>query len=203
MIAETTISMKKRAIAIRNSLQEGTKHYFYNDQVVMSYSKNFQALNHDVKLLRFAEDSIGAVSDCYILYSVAMMGVADLDGIRLFLNALRSNNKGLLIQDSEDRDLLRRRLRTLYQNGFLFKHTYTIPTVDYYGEERTDNISMYSITKDGHSLMNQKLSKRLMVNEWLMAKPLVELISWTAKSLLNLSKVFVKQKLSILQSFQE
>lgn len=170
----------KNAIIIRQNLNRGTRHYIYSSDVRETYKKEYNYVQQDVKLLRFAQDIVGAISDCYILYAVSVMGVADMDSLRLFLKALSNSDKNLSIADPDNKELLKRRVKTLVTNGFLFKHRYEVDTFDANNEPIVNRVSLYSIDKSAQSFMNQKLAKRIAVNEWFSAKPLKELIGWTA-----------------------
>jgi hypothetical protein len=170
----------REAVAIRSNLNSLCRHYVYNEDVKKSYEKKYVYSNIDVRLLQFAENSYGEVSDCYLLYAVAMMGVADLESIRGFLSSMSAKYPELSIPDMSEKDNIRSRLKALSRNGFLFKHTYQTTVTTSNGEQSVDNITLYSIDKDSQQFMSQKLGKRVVAQLWIQAKPLYELIGWAS-----------------------
>ncbi len=196
---------KRNAISIRNSLSEGLRRYVYTKEAIETYDKNYNYLNEDVRLLRFAEDTLGAQSDCFILYAISMMGIADIDGVRLFLGALANKNKDLYIADMSDTDTVRTRIKTLYENGFLLKHTYQVYVEDTPGfEGKLNNISLYTPLKFANSFMNQRLEKHVVYDEWFCAKPLYELVGFTSAAFaagkVAQTKGFIEQKQGVFKT---
>lgn len=196
---------KRNALTIRQSLNEGLRRYVYTKDAIGSYEKNYTYLNEDVRLLRFSEDTIGAQSDCFILYAISMMGIADIDGIRLFLGALSSRNKELYIADMSDTDTVRTRIKTLWENGFLLKHTYQVFVEDTPGfEGKMNNISLYTPLKFANSFMNQRLEKHVVYDEWFCAKPLFDLVGFTAAGFaagkVAQTKGFIEQKQGVFKT---
>lgn len=171
----------KQSIYIREMLNGADRRFVYSKGAQDSYEKVFSPVNHDVRLLNFAKDQIGAISDCYILYAVSMMGVCDIESVMLFLRVLSNKHKDLSISDMKDYDGVKKRFTSLVKNGFLFKHRYEFKTEDASGKKTSRKIvNMYSIERSGQLLISQKLGTRLNVNEWIDAKPLNELMGWAA-----------------------
>lgn len=172
----------QEGIRIRQELNDLARHFRISEEVLSSYDKHYSYIQHDLKLLRFARDEIGAVSDCFILYAIARMGCADCSSIQNFLRALQKKHPELSIADVENKDIVRKRLLSLTNNGFLFKHQYEVMCSSQEGKPRLNAVSLYTIDKDSQTFMNQKLSSRVPVNTWVNAKPLCELIGWAAAS---------------------
>lgn len=171
----------QEGIRIRQALNDPARHFRISDDVISSYDKHYSYIQHDLKLLRFSKDEIGAVSDCFILYAIARMGCADCAAIQNFLRALQKRHPGLSIADVENKDIVRKRLLSLTNNGFLFKHQYEVMCA-YKDGTRANAVTLYTIDKDSQTFMNQKLSSRVPINAWVNAKPLSELIGWAAAS---------------------
>lgn len=170
----------KEVLTLRQGLGVGKRRYIYNSDALDSYKKEFTYLNDDIKKLRFALDRVGAISDCYILYAVACLGVADVESVRMFLLAMHKKNLRLSIPDTNDHAVIRERMKTLTLNGFLFKHIYVSAATDIDGSIVHINTSLYTIAEDAQQLANQKLGKDIKVNKWIMAKPLYELQGWAS-----------------------
>lgn len=172
----------QESLNIRNLLNSDARHFKWDDDAHETWGKSYNKLERDVKLLRFAEDTMGATSDCFLLYAVAMLGVTDTDGVRMFLRAMRDNNAGVTIMDIDNLDYVRERMKSLMQLGFLFRFNYTVYAHDMNGKINENGIKLFTIEKDGQQFMNQKLAKRTAIHDWLQAKPEFELIGWAACS---------------------
>ena len=170
----------KKTVYLRELLNDKNRSFAYGKQVQESYQKEFTAVNNDVRLMRFANDQLGAVSDCFILYAISMMGVTDVENIQLFLRVLSNKHKDLSISDMSNYDSVKKRVDALVRNGFLFKHRYEIRTEDATGKKIVKKINLYSIEKSGQYLVNQRLGTKVNINEWMDAKPLSELMGWAA-----------------------
>ncbi len=167
---------KALAVKLKNQLNSGVRRYVCSDKMRDTLEKEFKYLEQDIKLKRFANDEMGMVSDCFLLYAVACLGVADAESIALFDTALHSTEPGLHIMDVNNPDYLRHRLEALLINGLLFKMHYTIDTFDEEGNPRITSNSFYIIEKDGLSFMNRVLSRRIVGQTWLSAENPYELI---------------------------
>ena len=164
------------AVPVRESFSEGNRRFICPEEVRVTVDTQYESLPHDVKLERFAKGTLGVVSDCYILFAVAMLGFADREAIFSFLKAIRKVNKELRIPDINDVDTGLKRLTNLVHSGFLFKHKYKL---DNRGRDSEDlYVTIYSITTDGLRLVNQKLGKRIIENKWAQAKPFSEVVGW-------------------------
>ncbi len=173
---------KKIAVRLRQQLSTGTRHFIYSPEARDNNEKTLVYIEPDIKYMRFARDVMGAISDCYILFAVTCLGVADIDAIRMFLYTLKAHNGDLYIMDATNPDNVRARLKNLVGLGFLFKIVYTADTFDREGKPVRDNVSLYMIEPDGQKFMEQKLGKKTALHKWLVAKPMFELIGWASAS---------------------
>lgn len=170
-----------RTLSAKTDLNSNGRHFIISDKVIGSYTKKYKYLEHDIKLLRFANDSIGTMSDSFILYAVAMMGVCDRISIQNFLNGLKRLHPELSISNPNDTDAIRARLRTLTDNGFLFRHLYKVDIISQQtGKMVEEDVLLYTLDKSSQSFMNQKLGFHTKINEYIQAKPLEELIGWAS-----------------------
>lgn len=172
----------KKSVALRTILNSNSRHYRFEEGVIDSWGKEYHRLEHDIKLLRFAEDQMGAYSDCFILYAIACLGVADQESIRMFLKALRDNCAGVTIMDVDNPDYVRERLRALVSLGFIFKFHYSLEVLNGDNEAIPNAVTLFTIDPGGQTFMNKVLEKRTVVHEWLQAKPIFELVGWAACS---------------------
>ncbi len=174
--------VRKDAVRLRQQLSTGARHYIYSPEARDNCAKTLVYIEPDIKYMKFARDVMGAISDCYILFAVTYLGVADLDSIRMFLYTLKAHNGDLYIMDASNSDNVRARLKNLVGLGFLFKITYKADTFDRQGNPVRDNVSLYMIEADGQKFMEQKLGKKAAFHKWLVAKPMFELIGWASAS---------------------
>ncbi len=172
----------QRAVDMRVLLDSDVRRYKYDSATGGTYKKEFKAVNRDTRLLSFAMDEIGAASDCYIMYAIIVLGVADLEGIRLFLKAMHAKHKDLSISDMSEKsiDAIRSRLHQLAKLGFLFRHCYSVTCRNPKGEMSEDGVSLFTITNSAQSFVDNKLEKTTAVNEWIQAKPLYVLEGFAA-----------------------
>lgn len=196
---------KVRATAVKKELNAFGRHFVVNDTVIGSETKKYVWLEEDTKLLRFAAGSLGTLSDAFILYAVAMLGVSDRDSIQNFLKAYSKKNPALSIADPTDMDNLRSRIKDLTRNGFLFRSGYEYEAInkDNGGTCLNEGV-VYTIDEGGLRFMCQKLGCKILANQWIAAKPLEELIAWASSSFvitnMSLDKSFVEFKQGIFKS---
>lgn len=200
----------KESIKIRENLNMAYMRYVITPRIMEQYEKGYNYELYDRRVLKFAKDNMGSDSDCFILYAVAQMGCADLDTIRNFLSALSKRNKKLSIASMDDasRDYVRKRVSALYNNGFLFRYSYQVPsaTADKKGIDGSmDTHSLYTIDKMSQMFMNEHFSKRVAVRDWLVAKNIGELVSmgsaaFVGASIANSTNAFVEYKKGVFKS---
>ena len=178
-----TEEMLKKTYLVRKGLDRENRHFVYTDDIEQTYTKVFNYVSADVKMLDFAREEIGMISDCYILYAVAHLGVAEVDTIMCFLKALCKKYPDLSII-CDDKNVIRDRLRLLHRKGYLFKHRYnTVNTTK--GEEQKETVSLYSLSEDANNLVKQRLQKRVSMNSLIQMKPIKELIGWSCAGLVG------------------
>ena len=193
MAVTTEAAIKREAARIRMNFDNPNRYFAYTKESRDSYEKEFKYINGDIKLEQFAKDLQLVVSDCYILYAVASLGCTDLEGIRLFLSAMSNRNKDLSIASMKAKDVssVRHRVRRLMECGMLFKHRYQISaevqddgmlaSLDEEGQSSAKNkVSLYTITKSAQTLTNNKLGRHTVIDEWIQARPLYELMGWAS-----------------------
>lgn len=168
--------------AIKVNLDADGRHYVFDSGVADSYSKDFKMVANDRRLLEFAEDVVGAISDMHILYAVAIMGVADYETVYRFLKNLKSRHKELAIAGSDDPSGIRNRLRAMFQLGLLFKHMYRVPVYKDDGAPDVDEVTLYTVTPTAVAMINNKLDSHVLCQEWIQVKPLYDLEGWAACS---------------------
>ncbi len=178
-----TEELMKKTYLIRKSIDSGNRHFVYSEEVETGYVKIFNYVNSDMKLLEFARDSYGMISDCFILYAVGHMGVAEVDSILTFLRALAKKNPDLNI-NCTSKESIKDRLRLLQKKGYLFKHRYEVlaNNGDSVGK---DVVAIYSLSEDAYQLVKQRLQKRLSINSAIQMKPMKELIGWACAGLVG------------------
>lgn len=169
----------KKTLMARKRIDSGDRYYIYNEAAEDSYKKEYSYVEPAKRLLRFSADIVGTLSDCYLLYAVAYLGVTDRTTIQLFLKNIKTRNPRLYIEDPEDDDNVMNRLGFLAKAGFLFIHNYYAHD---YTEEKEGAYArrLYTIDREGCTLLNQKLSKNVPYNAWIQAKSLNELIAWAS-----------------------
>ena len=170
------------ALKVRMALNGTSRYFYYDDAVMESVEGRFSYLHHDIKLLRFAQSTVGVVSDCFILYAIPLLGASTTEAICAFLRILQKKEKDLSIPDMSDHSSALRRIDTLVSCGFVYRTSYiSLNTV---GSEKLkeSHVVLFSVTDEGVSLLNQRLSRRVVPNQWFQAKPISELIGWAACS---------------------
>ena len=188
MAGTSEAALKRESAKIRVNLDNPNRYFAYTKEAKDSYEKDYNYVNGDIKLAQFANDVQGVASDCYILYAVACLGCTDLEGIRLFLSALSNKYKDLSIANMADVSSVRNRIRGMMQSGMLFKHRYLISSAvedpemieglkgDAGAERMSNKVALYTVTKSAQTLANHKLGRRTVVDDWIQAKPLYELM---------------------------
>lgn len=182
---------KRTALSLHLLDVEG-RRYRYGEFAEETYKKAYTYMDLNRRLLGFAEDMLGTISDCYILYAIAILGVADKQTIQLFLKNLKARNPDLLIENMDDENGFKSRLRILKKYGFIFSITYEY--WDYSDKDAPAHypITLHTIDPEACNLVNEKLSKRIPYNKWLQAKQLPELIGWGSATYVGTSISFHK-----------
>jgi len=160
------------------------RHYKYSAYSTTDMQKIYNYVDTGLKLLSFAQDECGTVSDVFILYAIAMMGIVDEDGILLFLQNIKRRHPEFNIAHLESRKDLAARLRALQKFGYI----YVIKNKclhEHGGKAETIEWNFYFLTKDANELVCHKLSRRIPYNNWLMAAPFNKILEWTACSFIG------------------
>lgn len=178
-----TEELLKKTYVVRKGLDSENRHFTYSDGIAASYTKIFNYVSADTKMLDYARDEVGTISDCYILYAIAHLGVAEVDSIMIFLRALSKKYPDLAVV-CEDKNEVRDRLRLLHRKGYLFKHRYET-SVTYNGESIKEMVTFYSLGEDANNMVKQRLQKRVSINSMIQMKPLRELIGWNCAGLVG------------------
>ena len=171
-----------QAVGIRKDLSRYDRIFRIDDDIKASCQKIFKYIPYEMKLNMFAEDTVGVISDTYILYAIAMLGTANRETIVNFLSTIKKKDSSLYISMSaiQDRETFILSVKNLSRAGFLFRHCYNVIADDENGNPQESLVTLYSLSEDGLYLVNNKLSKKLAFNAWFQAKPLSELVGWAS-----------------------
>lgn len=175
-MAEDTI---KKTYLVRSALDSGSRRFRYDSQYAEGHVKNFVRTTMDSKIASFAQDTMLMYSDCFIMYAIGVLGVADIPTICLFLKALKAKNTELQIADT-DTGTVKERLRVMMSAGITFRYRYSVVVEDSVPGGDKLGISLYSLSEDSYQILNQRLQKRVTVNMAIQTKPMKELIGWAA-----------------------
>lgn len=168
--------LMKKTYELRERLDSEERHYVFNDEMKMTFEKRFEVVSSDMKLMALATDHVGMVSDCYILYAIGHLGLADKESILEFLKALARKYNDLHVVAS-DKAILLERIRALHNVGFVYKMRYHLQR-NKDGKVERETITFYSLSEDGYGLVNQCLQKRMTINKFIQNKPLQEKVGW-------------------------
>jgi len=171
--------VNKKTYLVRRDLESPVRGFVYDEKIDNAYTKHFKYVPEDRRLLSFALDNVSMTSDCYLLYAVAHMGVADKDSISLFLQALSNKYPALNIVYEKTPDAIEGRLRLLAKMGYLFCFRY-MKTVVVNGIASDNMISLYTVVAGAYDVVKQRLQKRLNINAAIQYKPIGELIGWAS-----------------------
>ena len=168
----------KRALFIRKELSSEQRRYSISQEIMDSLQKSYKPFSKDLKYTYLAEDSIGTLTDCYIMYAIAVLRIAEIETLQRFLTCLIKRNPHLVILDPNEYESFKRRLKTLHNCGMLFKHMYRKKIN---GKEDCP-VTLYSLDSETQELMNQALSMRTKNYPWLQVKPIIELLGMASCS---------------------
>lgn len=166
----------QRTVQARQLLDTSDRRFVYAEEIESTLKRKFKFVAPDMKLVGFANDEIATISDCFIMYAIAYLGVIDLYGIKAFLGAMAKKYTSLALGDYENADgieLIRGRVRMMMANGLLFRTSYRV------GD---NGVSVYTASEDAVNLVRQKLNKKIAINSWIAAKTASELIGWGCAS---------------------
>lgn len=189
----------KKAYRIRCDMDCECRHYIFTPDSNILSKKEYSYTDSNRQLLKFASDVVGMVSDCYILYAVGYLGTCDKETMRAFLINMQTRYPELYIGDVSDENAFSRRVHALVAVGFLFVVRYNDAEL---GESAPGMLPsrLYSLSQDAAVFMNQKLTKRVPYNKWVVAKPLNQLIGWAAAAFIGASLSGNKYHVSYLEN---
>lgn len=176
--------------------------FYCDDEIKTTYTKGFNQVHPDIKMLQFANDKFGMTSDCYILYAIGHLGCATKDAIVEFLSAIAKKTPSLRILTTKE--AINERIRYMYGLGLVMRFNYDA----YVGKDRKkERMSLYVITDDGLTFVKQHLKKRCTLNAGFYAKHIRDLIGWGCAAslgahLANLNAGFLEFSDGILRTKQ-
>ena len=168
--------MSDKTLGIASALDGGAKlkKSVTGKMELSSFRPRGKFVSPDEMLVAFASDDVGMVSDAFILYAVAWMGVASKEAIQGFLEAKRGMGGDLLIGGRESLDrFLMNRIHVLLDRGMLCAYKYVT--------RGNMPVQLYGITDGGFDVMKQRLKTgKFANNHMFFAKPAREVIEWAA-----------------------
>lgn len=172
----------------KTRLNSSRRRFPLKDDESYAYAKYYQAKDIEEKLYRFAIDSFGTISDCFILFAMAKLSVCSKEAVGLALKALKKKNYSFSIscvnnKGEIDSEALGKRLTALYKNGLYYKHAYYLDTINQStGQEDEGRYFVFTLDRGSQQLMNKKLQKSEVFDEWLQASPVQELLGIASAS---------------------
>lgn len=83
----------EQAITIRDHLDSNKRIFVAEDPyAVDTFETKFKRVDNDTRLLRYANDQIGCISDCFILLAIMTLGVCDIISIQNYLHSMHIKN---------------------------------------------------------------------------------------------------------------
>lgn len=169
-----------KTLMLRKALDASGRRFIYDEETETSYEKDYTWVEEGRRLLSFANGYAGSISDCFIIYVIAVLGPCDRRTVQIALRMLKVKSAGLYIEDPENDKNIQSRIAALGKCGMLFAHTYTAVESIEGGVERKIPVRLYTADKDSINLMNNKLRKRVPVNHYIATKQLSELIEYAS-----------------------
>lgn len=168
----------QKTVLIRELL-DGAKnrHYVVDKSVMESYVKRYVNLEESKQLYNFAIDHYGMTSDCYILYALCLLGVADNKTIYRFLCALSSKYKELQISFGEEGFVVER-MRILYKNGLICRFIYDAPKGINDEKNQKETVALFVAAPKAHDIVRQALRLVLPENKGVEFKHISEIAGW-------------------------
>lgn len=164
-----------------NLLEKPNRKYKYEFSCEETYEKKYKYIESSRRKFAYAQDECGGIYDCFILYAIAVMGIADRDSIQLFLKNLKKCSPDLYIASMDDADGLRARVRALIRYGYIFATSIAYPYQEN-GTYSKRNNEYYTLDKDAIEMMNRTLSKRIPYNKFLENMPACRILGWASVS---------------------
>lgn len=156
--------------------------YKYNDCVEETIEKEYNYIDVNRKLFAYAQGDSGTIFDCFILYAISILGVADRESIQIFLKNMKKRYSELYIGDVSNSENIRVRIANLKKMGYVFASIYRCDSNNKGSLTSTGEHSLYTIDVEGNELMNRVLGKRMPYNRWLAAMSANEMVGWACAS---------------------
>lgn len=154
------------------------RKYCYDAYVKDNVRKRYCYRDYGAKVMSYAAGECGTVSDAYILYAIAILGIADRGSIRLFLKNLKKKNPSLLIGNMDAEEGLRKRISALAKLGYIF----SMEPQYYDANGKIEQAAYYTISADANEFVGHRLDKRVPYNHWLEAVSQCKMVEWACCS---------------------
>ena len=175
------VRQEDKILAMREYMENHLSAYTFDKD--MEIEKKYNYVDYEGKSLAFINGEVNQISDCFIIYAIAILGCAEPSVIAKFLTIYKKQNPSLLIPDF-DKDNIKMRLNALKKHGFLFALNYIDNSVIGTTPEATRGSyhTLYTAGKDAVSFMNSRLHRQIKPNSWLYAKQNDELLGIAASA---------------------
>lgn len=173
-----TNEQMKKTVLLRELL-DGAKnrHYTTDTNVKENYTKRYFQTEESKQLFAFATDHLGMTSDCYILYALCHLGVADNKTIYRFLCALSNKYKELRIAISEEGFVVDR-MRVLFKMGLVMRFVYEAPKGENDDVYKRETVALYTAAPLANDIVRQALRLVMPENKCVEMKPISEIAGW-------------------------
>ena len=180
MATKITDAMVKRATMLLTYLRTEKKEenpYRYDELASQTYEKDYKYLDYAYKLKQLTDDTVGMISDLYIMYAISVLRAGTIWDISVIIQRLRDTYKEEeLLLPSADRDVIKSCLHRLERFGMVYQHGYVLEN----GPKGKKHYTIYSLDKENLSLLNQALSKNIRGIPYLQVMPLYQIIGLAA-----------------------
>ena len=167
----------KKTWVLRTHLDDvAGRRFLITDNIRENHRKRYMKTNESEQLYSFATEYYGMTSDCYILYALCVLGVADMDTIRGFLTALAAKYPELRVS-CESKAVIMERIRKMYKMGLVCKVMYDIEAEEGMNSEC---VSLCIAAPYANELVRQALSLVIPVNKGIELKRIDELAGWAS-----------------------
>ncbi len=167
----------KKTVYVRELLDAANRrHYWVDENARMTYKKKYVDVDSNKQLYSFATDNYGMTSDCYILYALCHLGVADNKTIYKFLCNLADKYKELQISVESEKVVIER-MRVLHKMGFVCRFIYDAPKGDA-KDVIPETVALFTASSRANDLVRQALRLVLPENKFVEAKNIAEIAGW-------------------------
>ena len=180
MATKITDAMVQKAAKLLTYLQTEKSEenpYRYDELAAETYEKDYKYLDYAYKLKQLTDDTIGMISDLYIMYAIAVLRVGTIRDITAVIQRLRDTYKEEnLLLPAADREVIKSCLHRLRHFGMVYQHGYVMEN----GPKGKKHYAVYSLDKENTYLLNQALSKNIRGIPYLQVMPLYQIIGLAA-----------------------